>query len=348
MKGAFFMTYSRLAPIPLFALFSTLCITASGQSVRSTHSGLVYFFDGYVFVGDERLQQKFGRFPEIRDGGELRTELGHAEIILTPGVFLRVGENSAIRMLSTGLSDTRVELLRGSAILEVSHETDNPPDKLIYKGWQVRLPQEGVSRIDSNPPQLRVLSGIAEVICDKEEGIVTARRGEILPFASVLVPEQAVTPAEDAFSNWAMNRSSAISEDNTIAAGIIDDPDKIDSSGVALGGGYTYFPSTGIPSMGITSPYGVSFWSPYQTFDPLYFPAYYPAFPYGYLRSGWPGGATFTGRPIGIPPYVVPGRPVGSSTPLPRIPSAPPPRTTPIVAPRAPVPHSPIPHAVRR
>jgi hypothetical protein len=348
------MTYSRLASIPIFALFSTLCFNASGQSVRSTHSGLVYFFDGYVFVGDERLQQKFGRFPEIREGGELRTELGHAEVILTPGVFLRVGENSAIRMLSTSLSDTRVELLRGSAILEVSHEADNPPDKVIYKGWQVRIPQEGVSRIDSNPPQLRVLSGTVEVASDQEPGIVTARRGEILPFASVLVPEQAATPAEDAFSNWAMNRSSAVSEDNTIAAGIIDDPDKIDTSGVALGGGYTYFPSTGIPSMGITSPYGVSFWSPYQTFNPAfnpalnpaYFPGYYPAYPYGYLRQGWPGGTSF--RPIGIPPYIVPGRPVGGGTTLPRIPSAPPPRTTPIVAPHAPVPHSPVPHAVRR
>jgi len=40
-----------------------LWFPASGQSVVSTHSGVVYFFVGSAFLADEPLEQKFGRFP---------------------------------------------------------------------------------------------------------------------------------------------------------------------------------------------------------------------------------------------------------------------------------------------
>jgi hypothetical protein len=299
---------------------------ASGQSVRSTHSGLLYFFDGYVFLGDEQLQQKFGRFTEIGEGTVLRTELGRAEVLLTPGVFLRVAENSAIRMQSNQLSDTRVELLRGSAIVEVSHEAANPPDTVIYKGWQVRIPADSVARIDSEPAQLRVLSGTAEVWTDGDSGIVTVQRGEVLPLASVLVAEPATAPAADAFNIWAMNRSSVVSEDNQIAAGITDDPDQIDTSGVAFGG-FSYFPQTGISSLGITYPYGLSFWSPGQSWSNPYLAVY----PYGLLYRRAPAGRFLYPRPITIfPGSGAIGRPIApilprpSIAPLPRIPIAPP------------------------
>ncbi|HEV1285060.1 MAG TPA: FecR family protein [Bryobacteraceae bacterium] len=320
------MNHPRVAPLPILALLLAVLSTASGQSVRSTHSGLLYFFDGYVFLGDEQVQQKFGRFTEIGEGSVLRTELGRAEVLLTPGVFLRVAENSAIRMLSNQLSDTRVELLRGSAIVEVSHEAVNPPDTLIYKGWQVRIPQDSVARLDSEPAQLRVLSGTAEVLTDGDSGIVTVQRGEVLPLASVLVAEQATTPAADAFNIWAMNRSSVVSEDNQIAAGITDDPDQIDTSGVASGG-FSYFPQTGIASLGITYPYGLSFWSP----DQSWFNPYLAAYPYGLLYRRVPAGPLLYPRPITIfPGNGAIGRPIApfpprpSIAPLPRIPIAPP------------------------
>ena len=320
------MIHPRLAPLPILALLLAVLSAASGQSVRSTHSGLLYFFDGYVFLGDEQVQQRFGRFTEIGEGSVLRTELGRAEVLLTPGVFLRVAENSAVRMLSNQLSDTRVELLRGSAIVEVSHEAVNPPDTLIYKGWQVRIPQDSVARLDSEPAQLRVLSGTAEVWADGDSGIVTVQRGEVLPLASVLVAEQATTAAADAFNIWAMNRSSVVSEDNQIAAGITDDPDQIDTSGVASGG-FSYFPQTGIASLGITYPYGLSFWSPDQSlFNP-----YLAAYPYGLLYRRAPAGPFLYPRPITIfPGSGAIGRPIAplpprpSIAPLPRIPIAPP------------------------
>lgn len=341
------MLHPRFAPLPLLAFVLAFGPAVRAQSVTSTHSGLLYFFDGYVFIDDQQVQQKFGRFPEIGQGHVLRTDLGRAEILLTPGVFLRVNEHSSVKMVSDSLAGTKVELLTGSAILEAGHEAENPPDTLIYKGWTVRLPKDSVSRIDSEPAQIRVLSGTADVKATDGSGDVTVQRGELLPLGSVLVADQAAVPVEDSFNTWAMNRSSIVSEDNSIAKGITDDPDQFDQSGAAAGN-FSYFPATGIPSLGITYPYGMSFWSPYQAAYASYYPIYptgvYP-YPYGMYGVAYPrlyGGPTyFNPSQLRTPTWTGTGvRPLGT---LPARPVAPAPRV-----PTMAVPHMAAPHAVGR
>jgi hypothetical protein len=299
------MTYARMALLRIVALALAAGFPASAQSVVSTHSGLIYFFVGSAFLGNEPLAQKFGKFPDIGEGNEFHTTAGRAEVLLTPGVVLRLDENSSIRMLSTSFSDTRVELLGGSAILEVTETAKDTAAKLVYKNWQIRVPQEGVFRIDTAPPRVRAYKGHVEVATEGNAETVTVEQGDILPLAEVLVPEPSPTLGNDEFKNWAMNRSEAISADNTIAAGIMDDPGQADGSDFALGG-YSYFPMTVDPSLGVGSPYGLSFWSPYQaTLNAIYFPSYF----YGMLYAGWPGrGWPNGGWPSGGRPY--PGWPI--------------------------------------
>jgi hypothetical protein len=307
------------------------------QSVISTHSGLVYFFDGSVFIGPQRLEQKFGKFPDIGEGGELRTEQGHAEVLLTPGVFLRVAENSTVRMVSTRLSDTRVELLDGSAIVEANEPAGAV--KVVHKDWEVRVPKEGVCRINTAPPQVIVYKGQAEVSTDGATKPIDVRQGETLPLAAVLVPDRTPLEASDDFKSWAMGRSQAISSDNHTAAAIIDDPDLIDNSANGLGG-VSYFPVTGIPGIGGGNPYGLSFWSPFQsTWNSIYFPSYGYRWMY---PTGWPGTNHY---PLWSPLQTVITRPPtggGAHTVLtaPRLPYAPPAHT-----PHAGAPHTTAPHA---
>jgi hypothetical protein len=326
------MSSSRAALLWVFGFASAACIPTLAQSVVSTHSGIVYFFDGSVSIDGERMEQRFGRFPDIGEGRELRTEQGRAEVLLTPGVILRVGENSSIRMLSTGFSDTRVELLGGSAILEANEPPGNTMVTVIYRSWRVHLPGEGVYRLDSQPPQVTVYKGDAEVSASGGTEPVVVRTGQTLPLASILVPQQSDAEV-DAFKGWAMRRSQAVSSDNATAGGIMDDPSAIENSAGALGG-FSYFPLTGIPGVAVTNPYGLSFWSPYQwTLSSIYFPAY----SYGALYPvGWPST-------IRYPPWRPPGtvgrlpigvvRPPGGFAP-PKPPSTPPrltPRPVPVV-----------------
>lgn len=277
------MANARIAILPLLALASGLPVP--GQAVISTHSGVVYFFEGSVFLGDQRLEQKFGRFPEVGEGRELRTEHGRAEVLLTPGVFLRVGENSSIRMISNKLADTQVELIGGSAILEANDARKDDFVTVIHKNWQVRVPQTGVYRIDSDPPQLQVYKGGIEVSTNSKDASVAVKEGETLPLAELLLPERTTTAGSDPFKNWAMSRSQTIAADNTTAAGIIDDPNQVDNgTGLAVGG-YTYFPPPAVSSLGLSTPYGLSYWSPYQAaLGSVYFSPYM----YGVLYPAWP------------------------------------------------------------
>src|SRR5437588_9754366 len=84
---------------------------ASAQSVISAKSGLIHYAEGRVYLGDKLVESQFGSFPDIKGNGQVRTEDGRAEVLLTPGVFLRIGENSSIRMVTNRLIDTRVEFL---------------------------------------------------------------------------------------------------------------------------------------------------------------------------------------------------------------------------------------------
>ena len=342
------MMCTRMALLPLLG-FAAACIPASAQSVVSTHSGLVYFFDGSVYLGNQKLEQKFGRFPDVGDGGELRTEHGRAEVLLTPGSFLRIGDSSAIRLVSGKFSDTRVELLSGSAILESGEPAANTGVTVVFQQWQVTLPHEGVYRIDSNPARLTVYKGEAEVSAGKSDP-VKVDRDQTMPLTSILVPENSPLTQGDDFQNWAMSHSHAISSDNATAADIIDDPTAIENSEDAVGA-LSYFPLTGIPGVAITNPYGLSFWSPFQsTLTSMYFPihSYGALYPLGWpatsLHSLWrPLGIGSSGLPIGIGLHpgvgITPLRPPTTYSPPHSMPRYSPPH--------APAPHPGVaPHAV--
>src|SRR4051794_19853477 len=149
--------------LPRVFFFSVVCLPGFGQSVISATSGVVNFAEGAAFVNDKPLEQKFGTFRTIRSGATLRTENGRVEILLTPGLLLRLDRNSALRMDSTDLVDTRMEFLKGSAIIEAMDEPSDHPAVVKFKDNEIRFDEEGLYRIDAEPGLLKVFSGEAVV-----------------------------------------------------------------------------------------------------------------------------------------------------------------------------------------
>src|SRR5258706_5131600 len=93
-----------------------LCVMFCGsaawaQSVISAHSGVVHYVEGEVTIDGAAVHPKFAEFPDVKDGQVLATEEGRVEVLLTPGVLLRMAENSSVRMLSNALADTRIEVV---------------------------------------------------------------------------------------------------------------------------------------------------------------------------------------------------------------------------------------------
>lgn len=295
------MAYGRACSFSILAALSFLALPAVGQSVISTHSGVIHFFEGAVYVGDQPLESHPGKFPIVPQGAELRTADGRAEVLLTPGVFIRVGARSTIRMVSNQLADTRVELLAGSAIVDSAVPGPGTSVTLLFKNWSVYSSEQGVYRIDSDPPRLSVLQGKAEVSAGNRQDAQLVGPGMNVPFAPVLVPTRSAQPPHDTLSQWAEGRQQSIFADNTIAANI-QDPATLTLSNAGVDA-FTYFPMLGLPSVG---PGSAALYNPVGTsqpgFNSVYLPGYtffpgYTYLPFGLISGGY--GTT----PVRLPHY---------------------------------------------
>ena len=144
-------------------------------------------------------------------------------MLLGPGVILRLAENSVLTMRSSSLADARLEILSGTAILNAKDPLPGNSLALLYKDWEVRVPKQGVYRIDTDPQQLRVYFGEVEVHAAQAASVLV-KAGQTLPLAAVLVPDLTLGPPGDEFNRWAYDRGEAIAADNATAAQIVDDP----------------------------------------------------------------------------------------------------------------------------
>ncbi len=332
-------------------LIFTGCLQLSAQAVVSTHSGLINYHEGAVFLDDQPLEQKFGAFSSLKQGSTLRTEKGRVEILLTPGVFLRVDENSAIRMLSNSLTDTRVEFLRGAVILDSNAAAAPAPGSslvMTYKTYELRFPKPGVYRLDSEPEILETYTGEAEVIA-QGQAPKTIDESHQFFFGIGAETNKYGDGAIDNFSEWARNRAETIAADNEAAAqstAPLPDPGAGLSGSVYGSAVPVPVPSYGLPGLGqygSTMVYDNGFYGSYGPFGP-WFPG--PAvviYAFPRLYSGIPVHGTPPRRP-GYP--IVPPIRTGYPRPYPYRPTPIPLRTgvTSLGVNRMPVTRAPIPH----
>lgn len=274
----------------LIAVTAAVC---SAQSIVSARSGTLHYFEGQVSIDGTPLVAKASKFPEIKEQGVLSTGKGRAEILLTPGVFLRVGEDSSIRMLDTRLVATRVDILSGSAVIE----SDDPqmsikdsPVTLLYKDYEIHMVKHGLIEITSDPAQLKVFKGEAEV--SAADNRATVREGHLMPFSAGLTTEKFDPKEGDDLYLWARDRSQNLSAANMSSARSISQGSCFVACANGAGawnGGWYYNPYF---DMITYVPMGGVFWNPfgYGFFSPGMIAYYYPT---GYYGGG--GGARTAG-----------------------------------------------------
>ena len=231
---------------------------ALAQQVISAHSGVVQTVEGSAYLNDSRVEPKFGQFQEIKANQEFRTEEGRAEILLTPGVFLRLGENSSIRMVSNQLTDTRVELLKGSAVVECDDIPKDNSIMLLHDGVTMMLVKHGLYRVDLDPSaRLRVYDG--EAIVKNGSGQLTLKSGKQTALGAALMAENFDKNDTDALYRWSERRASYLAKANVSSAMSIHD-NGYGYNGFGCGAfGYS---GVGYPGFG----YGLSGWQ----FNPLF------------------------------------------------------------------------------
>jgi len=166
-------------------------------------------FDGTLLT-NRNLQNK-----ELTAGQELTTGTGKAEILLTPGIYLRVGSNSTVKMISPDLAQTQVALLRGKAGVEVDWIQKQNMVQIVDNGVTTQLMKNGYYEFDANPPEAKVFSGRAEVSLGDGRWEKVKAHHE-LALAEGGPREKTVAfndhPTNDGLYNWSRLRSEYLAE----------------------------------------------------------------------------------------------------------------------------------------
>jgi hypothetical protein len=254
-----------------------LCAPAFGAD--QARPGTLNYIEGVAQLENKPLKVKDVGSTELNPGQVLATQQGKAEILLTPGVFLRLDDHSAVKMIYPGLTMTQVELVQGRAAVEVDeiHKQNNL--RIIVGGVTTELVREGYYVFNTNPATVRVFKGKAavevgggkfqEVKGHHEYALGGELKGEPINFNT--------RKAEDEFYKWSSLRSQYLAEANNRLA-------------------EQYY--------GVSGFYPGWYWDPYMwnyTYIGMY--PYWSPFGYGfytpYWGSYWGGGYGRYGRGFG-------------------------------------------------
>src|SRR6202453_3653130 len=144
---------------------ATLCAPAArAQIANPAVPGTINYVEGSASIEGRVLNQQSVGSAQLGPGQVLQTTNGRAELLLTPGVFLRLDENSVIRMVSPNLLNTQVELDRGRADIEVDEIHLGNNLQVEHAGFTTRLLKNGLYAFDADQNTVRVFKGEAELL----------------------------------------------------------------------------------------------------------------------------------------------------------------------------------------
>ena len=304
-----------------FALLAVASIAANAQHLISTKAGFVNRAEGKVFIlradSEDNSKGRVSLGTQMRDGDRIVTEAdSFAEILLSPGSYLRLNENSEIRALNTSLSQIRFEVVKGAAITEVATSTEqvssinkNSPLEIVTPHGTVSIVKDGLYRFDPLDTNTLVQVRQGELfIGDRNEFLAgkatKVGRGNAVKLNGSPVAKSDIAKvnkdASDQFDAWSFNRANTLMAANvsalrrsrtmnTLSYGWLYD---------SFYNCYTYIPGRGL----WYSPYGFGFFNSYG--GVLY---YWPYGYYPYYGNPNYGGGGSGGGSVNLPSRVIAG-----------------------------------------
>src|ERR1700691_2724528 len=89
------------------------------RSQQGPQPGMLNYVEGQATIGGQPLSQNSVGSARLQAGQSLATQSGRVELLLTPGVLLRLDHNSAVLMNSPDIPDTELTVQGGRTIVEV-------------------------------------------------------------------------------------------------------------------------------------------------------------------------------------------------------------------------------------
>ena len=246
----------------LFGIVLAATLSALAWGANPAQPGSINYIEGQAFLGAQPLASNAVGSAVVSAGQTISTDTGRAEVLLTPGIFLRIDNNSSAALASATLTNVDVRLLKGQATVEVDeiHRQNNV--RIDIGDATTTLTKKGLYAFNADQGQIQVLKGEAVVGLGRER--VKLSDDHLLNLAdpsgkTVKVDKNA--DAQNDFYQWSSLRSQYLSEANTDAA-------QSYTTGYWPGTGWYWDPwfdtYTFIPSYGVLySPFGFGYYSPF-------------------------------------------------------------------------------------
>jgi FecR-like protein len=282
------MKRSRLRALWGFSLAALISGPAWGAI--PPQQGAINYVERQAAIDGQTIGENSVGSAKLAAGQSLSTQQGRVEILLTPGVFLRIGDNSGVEMVSPDLANTVLTLQKGRALVEVTdiHRENNL--RINASGASAQLLKPGLYEFDANRGQIRVFDG--KLAVQTSNRLLELKSGRQLNLNATITPKaQKFDKTEykkDDFYRWASLRSSYLSEASVDAARRYAGGGGW-SPGLWYGAGWYWDPwfdaYSFIPGDGIFySPFGWGFYSPWFVYGAPYF-----GYTGGYYRHFGPG-----------------------------------------------------------
>jgi hypothetical protein len=299
----------KVAIIFLAAIMSAP-IAAADTTTKTAVPGTLNYVEGQASIGAESLNSKSVGSVQLEASQTLTTESGKAEVLLTPGVFLRVGSNSAVKMISPSLTNTDVEIQKGEAFVEVDEIHPQNDITVSALGSTTTLLKTGLYDFNLPQAELQVFDGKA-LVSENDQHTTVKGGHEISLDASGKLTTQKFNKKQNEEGDlyrWSSLRSAYLAEANVNAAGLY----AVNGYGPWgpgwWGAGWYWDPwfsaFTFVPGDGIFySPFGWGFYSPWLAYRAPLFYSYagYGFHPYYYHFSpdyrAWGPGSHYVAGP---------------------------------------------------
>jgi hypothetical protein len=273
---------------------ATLSATAFGQKANPASPGTLNYIEGQASIEGRPLSSQSVGNTTLEAGQVLATANGKAEILLTPGIFLRLGDNSTVQMVSPTLTHTEVKLEQGRANVEVDQIYSQNTVLIDLKNGQTQLLKNGLYAFDATNSTVRVVDGKAAVYpganLDAKVKPIDVKGSHQLALNGEPLKPQHFNKDEtkaDPLYKWSSLRSQYLGEANLDLAEEYAGYSSFYPGWYWAGGpfGYTWLPGDGL----FWNPFGYGFYSPYYIRGGGFIYGGYGRGFYGY-RGGHPVG----------------------------------------------------------
>jgi hypothetical protein len=269
---------------------ATLSAVAFGQKANIANPGTLNYVEGQASIEGQALNSQSVGQVQVDAGQYIATSNGKAEVLLTPGVFLRLGNDTTVKMISPNLTRTEVAVEHGRATIEVDQLYKQNTLLVDQKGGQTQILKNGLYEFNADNSTMRVFNGETNVYPgdnhDTNVKPIKVKDGRQLALngdhASPQKFDAKQTQAHDDLYAWSDLRSRYLGDANLNLA------ESYAGYGYAPGWvwagypfGYTWLPGDGL----FWNPFGFGFYSPGYIYG--------GGFIYGY-RGGY-------GHPVGHP-----------------------------------------------